>query len=206
MVTKKGVLLGSETARRVVDHVRQRHGGHVPARVKRPNSASGVRFFLLMEDFDGDGPAKAHWVSRTDNTSRGVFDVVCYGNIFSGAPAGYKGIVQSIDGEWVPPVNDCIVSCPSAGSITPGTAPGGTVGQPYAGHTVSSSGLDGGSLAISGLPPGVSGTVVEPDVNISGTPTQAGTYYAIVTGTADKTGGSGEKCTITKVVTIEIGV
>ena len=151
---------------------------------------SALRFFVLKEDLDGDGPAKADWVRRTDNDSRGVFDVYGYSGIMSGAKAGYKGVVARIDGEWVPPVNPCIKPCLTSGSITGGSETA-TVGDPYS-YTVSSSGLDSGPTATN-LPAGL--TYASP--TISGTPTTAGTYYITLSGSANG-------CAITKILTLKV--
>lgn len=119
-----------------------------------------------------------------------------------GAKAGYEGDCTPFEDHYYFDFGPCIVECQSGGLITGGTPATGTVGTAYS-HTVTSSGLTG-SVSMSGLPPGLSASAGV----ISGTPTTAGQYMVIVTGTATKTGPTpvtpGDTCTIKTYILITI--
>lgn len=162
---------------------------------------TSARFFKLLEDFIGNGPAWADWVSRLDDTSRGTMQVVCYSNLLDGALAGYKGVVIKIDGEWVPPVNPCKTECANAAVFT-GTPGDGVVGDPYT-FTPTVTDVDAASISADGLPPGL--TIDDTTGEITGTPTTEGDYGVKITGTSPKTGeGATGDCTFTRYYPITI--
>lgn len=195
---KAGVLLGPETARRVLKQVGQKAYGNTPEPVNR-RSGAGIRYFILLEDFSGNGPAKAKWVSRVSDTSRGTFDVFCRNNILDGAMAGYTGPYGEIDSEWCFIGAECITECESSGSLAVGSPPEGTVGAAYT-HSVVGTNIDSGSIAASGLPPGL--VIDDTTGEVTGTPTEAGEFLAFVTGTSPKLGGG--SCTLTKSMLITV--
>ena len=159
-----------------------------------------LRFYKLIEDMQGNGPAKADWVSRTNNTSRGINDVYGFDNILAGAQAGYKGVFAKIDGEWVPPVLPCVETCESTGSLSLGTPPTGAVDAAYT-HSITASNIDAASISASGLPAGLS--IDSTTGAITGTPTIDGQFGVVITGTAPKTSGIGT-CTLTRFAYITI--
>jgi len=170
--------------------------------VRRKASGEASRFFVTLEDFVGNGPVYADWVTRTIDTSRGVNQIYSYDNIVSGAPAGYKCICTRIDNQWVVTFGPCVVSCSSNGSISAGTIGSGEVGSSYSG-TPGSSNITGSTWSHSNLPPGLLASGV--DGSLSGTPTTAGTYYTVFSAESPGTGpDSGSDCTITKVIPITI--
>jgi hypothetical protein len=152
-----------------------------------------LKFFKLREDAIG-GAKTTVWAEDSNSTGSslgGYTQVVSWNSLLADAQAGYWGLFGLVSGEWVFVQSDCITACGHDGTITVGTPPEGTVDAEYAGHTVTSSGTTG--LAITGLPPGLtaSGGV------ISGTPTEAGTFYAVAT-------AEDGDCTITRIVLIVI--
>ncbi len=169
---------------------------------RQPRVIGGeLRFFKLREDVIGSGRVTV-WAQNSDDTGAslgGHTEVVSWLGIINGAKAGYVGMFSLIDGNWEFVQGNCVVPCVPTGSITVGSPPGGTVDEAYAGHTVTETDTNS-DLAISGLPPGLS----ETGGVISGTPTSAGTYYAIATATSPKTGDEENDCTITKIVKIVI--
>lgn len=102
-------------------------------------------------------------------------------NLLSNVKAGYKCKGDLVRGEWCFDQGPCISANCTTGEAISGDQPAtnAVVGTSYS-FTFTTSGLTAGSLASSGLPPGLtrSGTT------ISGTPTTAGEYWAIVTGSA----------------------
>jgi hypothetical protein len=228
----RGVMLGPRTANKVLQLTADRDVDRGASGVtRRSTDDASYRFFRLLEDFVGDGPAWADWVSRTDDTSRGTMQIYCYDDILDGAMAGYKGQAWLIDGEWVPPVLPCKNKCATTGAIS-GTPPdyssgggggegafgddgafgeafgeafgdggsGPVVGDPYS-FTFSLTDINAGTIAASGLPDGL--TIDDTTGEISGTPSEAGTFGVTVTGTAPKTGGG--TCTVTRYVVIVVG-
>lgn len=159
-------------------------------------------YFVALEDVDANGPFYATESDRAGATGGEEIIVHNWANLITGAKAGYHGqyciIARDKDFQQGP----CVVPCYSDGSISGGNATDGTEDIEYVGFTVVHSGLDAG-VSASGLPPGLainSGTG-----EITGTPTTAGTYTVILTGTAPGTGDSaGQDCTITKVLKITI--
>lgn len=163
--------------------------------VKGAGGAGGSRFFVTLEDFPGDGPCWAKWVTRTNNTSRGEFQIHSYDSIVDGALAGYKCICEVIEGEWVIHFGPCIETCASGGSIG-GTPVVATVGSPYS-FTPSGTSIDASSWSASNLPPGLS--IAASDGEISGTPTEAGSWVVPVSGESAGTGDdTGSTCTVTR--------
>ena len=175
----------------------------------RPGGGGGGHaYFKLMEDVSGSGVVEAlgKRCDRDGTNERGnPVTVASWKGLLDGAQAGYWAQFCMVDGNWDFQQGDCITKCESGGSITPGTPVGGEVGTAYPGHTVTSAGLDAGTLAASGLPAGLT---MDTSGSVSGTPTEAGTFYVSLSGTADKTGPGtvtgGAKCTVTKVMIITI--
>ena len=170
------VLLGSQTdiaAFRLLEDMPSGHGSSAYASLR--NWAGEVsKGFIYNWNFSTSG--------------EGIIDT---------AKAGYGGLAIALFGRWAFVQGPCIPRCDSDGVIMPGTPPTGTAGVTYTGHTVGSSGLND-DLAITDLPPGLTD---DGDGVISGTPTEAGTFYAIATGTAPKLGlGAAGDCTITRAV------
>lgn len=169
--------------------------------VKPMGGSGSSRFFVTLEDFVGDGPCWAKWVSRTNNTSRGEFEIYSYDSILDGAPAGYKCICEVIDGEWVLHFGPCFDPCSSSGSIG-GSPSDASVGDPYS-FTPSSSNINAGSWSASGLPAGLSINATTGE--ISGTPTTGGLYRVPVSGESAGTGDdTGSTCTVTVVFEISV--
>jgi hypothetical protein len=203
-MAKRREVIGFST--RTARRVRTRAGGvntSVVAERRNRGGGSKLRFFKLLEDVgSGNVDVWAEDSNRIGSSLGGGRQVASWGvdGIIRGASAGYHGLFGMVDGDWCFVQGDCITPCESDGTITPGSVPNGTVGVAYS-HTVTSANLNG-DLAITGLPPGLSdgGSGA-----ISGTPTTAGRYLAIATGTSPKTaeGATGD-CTITKVVVINI--
>lgn len=169
--------------------------------LKRPKSvakifsgltAPNLRFFRMMEDVTGNGPFWARRTNRADSSLSDWQQVYNWDGILTGAQAGYHALFKRVDNEWVIGDGDCFDACTHDGSITVGTPPDGTVDSEYAGHTVTNTGVT--SLSASGLPAGLSmnGSGV-----ISGTPTEAGTFYVVITGT------DGD-CTLTRVMPLTV--
>ena len=152
------------------------------------------RFFELIEDVDSTDPDLPVWVKRVrrgESTELAIVQMYGYEEILANARAGYRGLMAKVDGDWVFAQGPCIIACESDAEIDPGDPPEGEVGEAYT-HTVTGTGLDG-DITITGLPDGLSGT----DGEITGTPTEAGTFYAVATGEEGD-------CVITKVVVIVI--
>lgn len=171
----------------------------------KPRSGDKGKFFKLLEDVTGSGTTTV-WAENSDEDETslgGHVQVVSWGSgsIINGAKDGYHGLYIRVKGKWMFVQGGCVVPCPTDGSITGGTGTAGTVGESYPGHTIASSGLDGG-LTVTGLPPGLS---VDGSGNITGTPTEAGSFFVKVTGSAPKTGdGAVGNCTITRLIPITI--
>lgn len=170
----------------------------------RGGSGASDDYFKLLEDVTADEV----WAERSNKNGDSLgspFKLQNWQGIINGAQAGYTGQYSPIDGTMDFQQGNCITPCESAAALTVGTAPGGTVDEVYSGHTISSSGLDGGSLSVSGLPPGIT---ADASGTLSGTPTEAGTFHLVYSATADKTGpGSptpGSKCTLTRVLVVVI--
>lgn len=185
--------------------IRNRAGGvqtrELDQRNKQGGGGSRCKFFKLLEDVTGSGTTTV-WAENSDVDEAslgGHVQVVSWGSgsIISGAKVGYHGLFARVGGSWVFQQGGCVIKCPTAGSITGGSPPAGTVGEVYAGHAITYSGLSG-TLAVTGLPPGLSH---DGSGNISGTPTVAGEYFATVSGSAPKTGaGAIGDCVITRLV------
>ncbi len=124
--------------------------------------------------------------------------------LLTGAQAGYEGFCFPFRDYFMFYQGPCVTTCDTTGSLTVGTAPSGTAGAAYPGHTVSGSGLTAGSFGATGLPPGL--TIDATTGAISGTLAggSEGTYYPAITATAPETGGG--SCTLTSVLPITIGV
>lgn len=168
----------------------------------RPSSGGGGadRHFVTLEDFPSNGPCYAKWTTRLGTDAIEVLQIYAFDNILAGAQPPYRCICTLIDGEWCVIHGGCITTCASSGVLSVGTAPDGTEGVAYAGHSVSGSNLNANSFTATGLPAGLSMSTAGA---ISGTPTTAGTYYVVVQATSPKTGGGGD-CTLSKVLPIVI--
>jgi hypothetical protein len=163
------------------------------------------RFFMLIEDSTSSTTAEfwAKQVVDPTGASPSATPEKVTPWVAAGAQAGYIAMYERINGKWYFSQGACFSICTTAGVLTVGTAPAGTVGVAYS-HSVSGSGLTAGDFStvdFEGLPPGLDHTAEA----ISGTPTEAGTFYVIVTATAPGSGDStGETCTLTKVLVITI--
>lgn len=169
---------------------------------RRPQILSELFFFRLLEDAAGlYGPAWARETDRLGTVDGRVFQLYWWNSLLDGAVAGYLGTCASIQQEMIFNQGPCIVECHSDGIITPGTSPSATVGSAYS-HTVGNSDVTG--LSASGLPAGLS---MDSAGAITGTPTAAGKYYPVITGSAVKTGPEADpsgNCLISKVLPITV--
>lgn len=153
--------------------------------------SSGLQYFRLAEDAK-PGATYAYTTNRADDDpGTELITVYNWAGLIDDAQAGYHALFGRVDGEWVFVQGPCITPCVHTGSLNLGSPPDGTVGEEYGGHTVTGTNVTG--ISISGLPPGLSAT----GGAISGTPTAAGTFIAIVTATAGD-------CTLTQSMPITI--
>ena len=165
-----------------------------------------AKFFKLIEDSTSSTSAEFWAVSVTTpaGASPSTDPVKVTPWVAATAQAGYIAMYERIGGKWYFSQGPCFTVCTTAGTLSVGSPPAGTVGAAYS-HSVSGSGLTGGnysSVDFEDLPPGLTHTAEA----ISGTPTQAGTFYVIVTATAPGSGDStGDTCTLTRVLVITIG-
>lgn len=170
-----------------------------------PKSGGGspLKYFKLLEDGTSlYGPSWARLTDRTASENGTIIALYWWEGLLVGAQPGYHGLCSKVDGDWTFVQGPCIYPCESSGTISPGDPPDGEVGAVYAGHVVSSTNLNLGTLSATGMPPGLS---MDTSGLVSGTPTTAGTYYAIVTGTAPGTGDNENgTCTITAVLRITV--
>jgi hypothetical protein len=189
---------------RIANAVRKVEGWVRKSSVILPNEFS-IFSFVLLEDMVGDS-AYAQIV-LPDGVDEIVPIIKLYHrwNLLEGAVAGYEGDCYPFKDHFRFLQGPCITKCESSASITPGDPPEGEVNTAYPGHTVSNTGIDSGSLTATGLPPGLS---MNTSGVITGTPTEAGEFFAVVTGTADKTGPgtvpAGTKCTLKAILVITI--
>lgn len=188
------------TAMRLKRKGRLRSEGGVGGKATLLNKKQGrVRYFKLLEDMEGTTSAYAQNSDKTGASLGGHVLVHQWAGLLEGAKAGYFGQFVLIDGTWDFQQGPCIGVCETVDPayITVGNPPDGVVDEAYAGHTVSGTGLSY-PIEITGLPPGLT----ETGGAISGTPTTAGTYYAVATGSAPAVGGG--TCAFTKIVVITI--
>lgn len=163
-------------------------------------AGSAFEFFKTMEDGAGTyGPVKVRITNREGTANQAVVDMYWWANLLDGVGPNYQGIMTRIGSEYIFVQGPCVTTCSSNGSITPGEPVAGTVDEVYAGHTVASSDLNPDTLAASGLPTGLS---MDTSGNITGTPTEAGTFYVSITGEADSIDTG--TCTLTKILTLVI--
>lgn len=175
--------------------------------LKRPKSVAKIftppapRFFRLMEDItSSDGPFWARRTNLPDDSLGAWTQVYNWDGILGtgtsdGAVAGYRGLFALVDGVWVIIAGSCVPEpCQHEGAIVVGDPPDGTVDAEYAGHTVSITGVT--SLAASGLPAGLS---MDSAGEITGTPTEAGTFYVTITGLS-----GAENCVLTRIMVLTI--
>jgi len=165
-----------------------------------------ARFFKLIEDAAPSGltPVYALQVANPSGGSPATTPehVVPWLSGDAGAKADYIAMYEKISGAWYFSQGDCPAACPTDGTLSVGSPPTGTVGVAYT-HSVSGTGLTGGgysSVDFAGLPPGLT----HDEEDISGTPTEAGTFYVVVTATAVNSEDAEATCTITKVLRIVI--
>lgn len=173
----------------------------------RPVGGGGPRrkFFKLVEDANGEyGPAWARVTNRTGSVDGKLFQLYWWDSLIDGAKPGYKGTWEWLDSEQILESGKCPDYCFSSGSFGADSLDDGTVGSPYSDDLLPS-GTTPSAVTGMDLPPGLA---VDGNGIVSGTPTQAGTFYPIFSTTADKTGPApvtaGEKCTITKLLPITI--
>jgi hypothetical protein len=202
MVARKPRVVGftPERGRRIRKQAGGVHTSIVSQDTRPRGSSSGLRFYRLMEDVSGNGLfyAKLTDVSNTTPASDATWTQVRnWDTLLNGALAGSRYLFGQVDGEWVVVQGNCVTGCTHAGTLTVGTAPDGEVGTEYAGHTITISGVS--SVSATGLPPGLSYSAGE----ITGTPTEAGTFHITITGTAAAVPGPGN-CTLTRVLVIVI--
>lgn len=180
------------------------HGGKVK-HIRKGGGGSSRKFCKLIEDASGEyGPVWARVTNRTGTVDGERFRLYYFDSIISGAKPGYKCTWEILDGERVIETGACPTYCFSGGSFTTDSLSDGVVGTPYSASFLPT-GTTPGAVQASDLPPGLT---IDGSGSITGTPTEAGTFYPTITTTADKTGpapvSENEKCTITKVVPITI--
>lgn len=153
-------------------------------------------FFRLMEDVtSSDG---AFWARRTNrlNTELGAWtQVYNWDDILGGAVAGYHALYNRVSGEWVIAAGACIPApCEHEGAIIVGEPPEGTVEVGYPGHTLSVTSVT--DLTANGLPDGMT---MDTAGEITGTPTEAGTFYVTITGLSGV-----DNCELTRIMVLTI--
>ncbi len=169
--------------------------------------ASHLFSFELKSDASGgEAYANVTLVDDTMTIKKNVKLKYKY-ELLDGARAGYKGDCfghNTDDAYWFTQ-GPCVTKCESAGKLNVGTAPEAKVGDAYT-HTISGSGLNPNTYNATDLPPGLS--IDASTGEITGTPTQADTYYVTVTATSAKTGPGtvtpGSNCTLTQVLKITV--
>jgi hypothetical protein len=177
---------------------------HVEGRVRGGGGSAG-RFYKLIEDSHPTNGLIQKYAVRVGSPageSPETTPILVVPWLLAPVLAGHIGWYMQHDGKWYFIQGDCPAECPNDGVLTVGTAPNGTVGEAYS-HAVSGSGLTDGDLSsvgFEGLPPGLTGT----DGAISGTPTEAGTFYVVVSATAPNSEDEEETCTLTRVLVIVI--
>lgn len=157
---------------------------------------SNFAYFRLMEDVTQ--PLGKVWARRTnlaDDTLSEWRQVYNWDGILDGAVAGYRGLFLRVEGEWVIGPGACVPPpCDHDSTIAVGDPPDGIVGDPYT-HSLTIEFIE--NLEATGLPPGLT---LSGSGGITGTPTEAGTFYATVTADSDTT----PVCTLTRIVAITI--
>lgn len=136
-------------------------------------------FYEIMED---DTTARQWlWARRMTRTGTPIEEwkqLYKWEDLLSNVKAGYKCKADLVDNEWCFDQGPCVPSsCNTGDRISANLPPDGVVGASYT-FSFTTTGLTSGTLASSGLPPGLtrSGTT------ISGTPTTAGEWWALVEG------------------------
>lgn len=155
------------------------------------------KFFTLMEDVTSpDGAFYARPTNRLDDAPGDPQLVYNWDGILNGAVAGYHGLYLFVNGEWVIDGGACVPDpCAHTGVLTVGSPPDGTVDVEYAGHTLTTI-TDVTSLSADGLPDGLT---MNGSGEISGTPTEAGTFYVVVTGVSGD-----DDCDVTRVMVLTV--
>lgn len=197
-MAKKPKVVGftPERGRRVRKNAGGVHTGIIQQDTRPRTVQIGAAFFRLMEDVTS--PTGVFWARRTNrlNSTLGAWtQVYNWDGLLNGAVAGYHALYLRVDGEWVIGSGDCIPQpCEHEGAIVVGDPPDGTVDVEYAGHTVSITSVT--DLAASGLPAGLT---MDTAGEITGTPTEAGTFYVTVTGLSGV-----DDCELTRIMVITI--
>lgn len=199
MVRKRVEVVGFPIARG--RRIRKNAGGVHTGVIQNDYRPRGVPlaagFFRLMEDVTS--ASGAFWARRTDrldSTDGEWTQVYNWDNILEGAVAGYHGLFISIDGEWVIDGGACVPDpCVHSGTLTVGDPPDGTVDVEYEGHTLTTITSVTG-LSASGLPDGLS---MDSSGEITGTPTEAGTFYVEITGVSGD-----DDCDVTRVMVLTV--
>jgi hypothetical protein len=175
------------------------------ARVVNVGSGASGRFYKLIEDSHPTNGLIQKYAVRVGSPAGEAPEttpslVVPW--LLAPVLAGHIGWYMQYDSKWYFIQGDCPTECPNDGVLTVGSPPTGTVDEAYS-HAVSGSGLTGGdysSVDFTGLPPGLT----HDEEEISGTPTEAGTFYVVVTATAPNSDDEDLTCTLTRVLRIVI--
>ena len=131
--------------------------------------------------------------------------------VLNNASAGYQGDCYYSAEKFYIVHGPCVVPCVRDNG-TAITSPGdqtGTVGDPFTATATAPGVVDTDSFDASGLPPGITATRnTQTELELSGTPTTAGSYYVTITLSTpelDDVGSpTGGTCVLTEMILIEI--
>jgi hypothetical protein len=175
------------------------------AEMKPKGGGSRGRWYKLIEDTHPTNGLIQKYAVRVDSPAGENPETIpqlVVPWVLAPALAGHIGWYMADKGKWYFIQGDCPAECPNDGVLTVGTAPIGTAGVAYS-HAITGSGLTGGgysSVGFDGLPPGLTND----EEDISGTPTEAGTFYVVVSATAPNSADAESSCTLTRVLRIVI--